>query len=77
MTHYYRCKEGHVFKREPNRLGPGGRTKCGRCHAYVVAVPCPEAAPLPTAKRNPFAPSIARQRAAGARWQREKRAGRR
>lgn len=71
---YYRCTEGHVFKRTPSKMAESeGRTKCGRCGETVRAIPCPEAEPPPTARRNPFAPSIMRQRNSGAeRLRREK-----
>lgn len=65
---YYRCLPGnHVLKRTPGQLrNYNGRAKCGWCGMVVDVVPCPEAAPQPAAKRNPFAPSIMRQRNSGA-----------
>jgi len=60
---YYRCPENHVLRRVPKILKRNHmRTKCGWCGEIVTVVPCPEAAPRRHARRNPFAPSIIRQR---------------
>ena len=71
MCAYYRCPEGHVFRRTPSQMAYSNhRTKCGRCGENVTAIPCPEAEPRPATKRNGLSPSILRQRDAAARKKR-------